>query len=248
MYRRAVNEALGIAVVTVIVPLVLPLFMLTIFSRVFSLVTSIPSFPGTTGYVTYLAPAVIVMATMLGAPGAAVSTAVELQTGFFDRMRLAPLGAGISTTARRLADATRLAFFSVVLTIAAWIDGVPINHWPLALTVAMVLGTSWGIAYGGLTLAACLRTASAETAQAMVPLFFPILFMSTGFVPMALLPHWLQSIARYNPVSYICDAIRQANAGHLAGGPLWKAALGILVVGVATQALIRVAIRRLAES
>lgn len=243
MYRRAVHEALSVPATTMLVPLILPIFMLTIFGRVFASVAAIPGFPQGVGYAAYIAPSVVITGTMLGSPTTGISTAMELQTGFFDRMRLAPLGTGMSMVARRAADGTRLAFFAVVLTVAAWVDGVPIENWPLALGVAVVLGAAWGVVYGGLALAASLRTANAETVQAMVPLFFPVLLMSTGLVPMPLLPDWLQEIARYNPVSYICDSMRSATAGEFAASATWKALLGIAIAGVVTQVLVQLSSR-----
>ncbi|HEU5141766.1 MAG TPA: hypothetical protein VFU04_01280, partial [Solirubrobacterales bacterium] len=80
---------------------------------------------------------------------------------------------GFNLLVRRLADATRLASFGAALTFAAWVSGAEIDNWPLALLVAASLAGVWGVAYGGLTLSVCLRTANIETAQALVPLFFP---------------------------------------------------------------------------
>jgi ABC-2 type transport system permease protein len=248
MYRRAIREALSVPATTVMVPLVLPVFMLTIFGRVFSSAAELPGFPHGVEYATYIAPAAVLVGIMLGSATAGISTAMELQTGFFDRMRLAPLGTGMSMAGRRMADGTRLAFFAVVLTFASWADGVPIENWPLALGVAVALGASWGVVYGALALAASLKTANAETVQAMVPLFFPVLLMSTSLVPMELLPDGMQTIARYNPVSYICDSMRSATAGHFDAACTWKALLGIAVAGIVTQALIQLASRGRAHS
>ena len=247
MYRRAIREALRVPATTILVPLVLPIFMLTIFGRVFSSAAQLPGFPHGEEYATYIAPAAVLVGIMLGSATAGISTAMELQTGFFDRMRVSPLGTGASMAGRRMADWTRLAFFAVVLTFASWVDGVPIENWPLAIGVAVALGASWGVVYGGLALAASIRTANAETVQAMVPLFFPILLMSTSLVPMDLLPEWLQAIARYNPVSYICDSMRSATAGDFAAASTWKALLGIAIAGIFTQVLIQLASRRRAH-
>ncbi len=246
LYRRAVREALRVATATIFVPLVLPLFMLFIFARVFASLVHVPGFSHGGAYSAYIAPAIILMGAMLGSPTAGVSTAVELQTGFFDRMRLAPGGCNPSLIARRLADCTRLAFFAVVLILAARLDGVAIHDWPLAAALTVGLSAWWGVSYGGLSLSACLRTSSAETSQALVPLFFPILFMSTAFVPMGLLPGWLQPIARYNPVSYLGDTIRQAFAGHVVATSFWRAVLGTACVMAFTQMLVRRARVRLA--
>jgi len=238
MYRRSLREVTRVLISTTFVPLLLPVFMLTIFARVFSAVVNVPGFAGSTAYAGYITPAVILMAVMLGSPTAGISTAVEIQTGFYDRMRMSPAGVGPSMLARRLADATRLAGFVLILLVAARIDGVSVRNWPLALLVSVTLGAWWGVAYGGVALSVCLKTGSAELAQALIPLFFPILFMSTAFMPLQLLPGWLQGIARYNPVSYLCDVIRGALSGHVPAGALWRALLGIVMVTAFTQFLV----------
>jgi ABC-2 type transport system permease protein len=234
-----------VATATIFVPLVLPLFMLFIFARVFASLVRVPGFSHGGHYSAYIAPAVILMGAMLGSPTAGVSTAVELQTGFFERMRLSPAGCDPSLLARRLADCTRLAFFAAVLILASRLDGVPIANWPLAVVVTVALSVWWGVSYGGLSLSACLRTSSAETSQALVPLFFPILFMSTAFVPMKLLPGWLQPVARYNPVSYLADTIRESFAGHVVAASFWRAVIGTACVMAITQVLVRRARARL---
>jgi ABC-type multidrug transport system permease subunit len=62
--------------------------------------------------------------------------------------------------------------------------------------------------------------------------------MSTAFMPLPLLPGWLQAIARYNPVSYLADVIRGSLAGHIGTQSLWKALLGVAIVTVFTQTLV----------
>jgi ABC-2 type transport system permease protein len=245
MYWRAVRESLRVSVATILVPLVLPVFMLTIFAQLFSTITAVSAFGHATAYVSYITPAAIVMGAMLGSPTTGISSAMELQTGFLSRIQMSALSVSANLFIRRLADATRLAGFGVFLTVAAEIAGADIKNWPLALAAAIVFAAVWGVAYGGLTLSVCLRTANIENAQALVPLFFPILFMSTAMVPMKALPTWLQDIARYNPVSYICDALRYAEAGHINVASCEKALIGIAVVALLTQTLVWRAERKL---
>lgn len=238
MYRRALREALRVSIATIVIPLVLPLFVLTIFAQVFTAVMSESAFGSREAYVQYITPAAVLMGAMLGSSTAGISSAMEIQTGFMDRIRISALSIGRNLAIRRLADATRLGAFAVVLLIAAQICGAGIENWPLGLAVAVLGAAAWGVVYGGLTLSVCLRTGSIENAQGLVPLFFPILFMSTALVPKPLLPDWLQAIATYNPVSYVCDAMRLAAAGEIDADVALKAAAGVAAVGLVTQALV----------
>ena len=235
--RRALREARRLLLVVVAVPLVVPVFVLAVFSRVFEAVVRIPNFEGGSTYVQYIAPAALLMAVMLSFTGA-TSVAVERQNGFYDRMRISPRGVGASNTARRIADAVKVALFALVLIFVSRLSGAEIESWVAVLTTGVVLSALWGLAYGGLAFAISLRLARPEAAEAVLPLFFPLLFMSSAFLPLVLLPGWMQPIARYNPLTYLADAIRSAYTGSVDMSAVGWSLLGIAAVGVVTQLLV----------
>ena len=247
MYRRAVRETRRIILVVTAVPLIVPIFMLVVFSGVFAPIMGSAGFAGAPNYVTYIAPGATLMAVMLSATGA-VSVAVERQTGFYDRMRISPRGPRYSNLARRVADATKLFMFALVLVIVSWLAGASTELWVQALVVGTVLPTLWGFVYGGISFALCLRTGKAELAEAVLPAFFPLLFVSSAFVPVALLPDWMATIARYNPLTYLVDTIRQAYLGAIQASSLGWAILSIVLVGIASQLLVMRAERKVAIS
>jgi ABC-type multidrug transport system permease subunit len=237
MYRRAVRETRRIIVVVIAVPLVVPIFMLLVFSRVFEPIIRVAGFTAVDSYVQYIAPGTILMAVMLSATGA-VHVAVERQGGFYDRMRISPLGPGASNLARRAADATKLILFALVLVVVSWVSGAQVHNWPLVLLLGTSLPALWGFAYGGIVFSVCLRTGKPEMAEALLPVFFPLLFMSSAFVPTSLLPGWIRTFATYNPLTYLCDAIRGAYLGHVQARPLIIALLTTAALGLVTQLLI----------
>jgi ABC-type multidrug transport system permease subunit len=53
-----------------------------------------------------------------------------------------------------------------------------------------------------------LATRNPETVQSLTPPFFLFLFVSSGFIPVATLPGWLQAFARNQPVSIFTDTVR----------------------------------------
>jgi ABC-2 type transport system permease protein len=83
---------------------------------------------------------------------------------------------------------------------AAGPAGVPVL---VALSILITLG------FGSVGALAALRTGSGEAVQGMFPLFFVFLFLSSQAMPRDLIQHgWFQTIATYNPVSYLLEAIR----------------------------------------
>jgi ABC-2 type transport system permease protein len=252
LYRRSLRELRALGPQTLVAPLVVPTFFLLAYSGLFSEIftrldihiNGVPGFGSTIHYVQYVLAGPIVMSALLGTASAGIGVAVERQLGFYDRMALSPLGPSLSQIGRRLGDGTRIALFVVVLTLVAWAAGAHIANWPLALGVTVPLAAALGMAYGGFAFSLCLRTGSAEAAQAVTPLFIPVLFMSTAFVPAQLIPDWLRPIVDYNPLSVVCDTIRQAYAGDVNGSTLLLSVVEVGVLGAVTQVLIIRAERR----
>jgi ABC-2 type transport system permease protein len=252
MYRRSLRELVALGPQTLVAPLLVPCFVMLVYSGIFSAafvrfhvrVAGLPGFGSSPHYIQYLIAAPVVMAALFATASSGIGVAVERQLGFYDRMQLSPLGPRVSQIARRLGDGTRIAIFVVILTVVGWAAGAHIANWPLTLAVTVTLGSSLGIAYGGLAFSLCLRTGSAEAAQVITPLFLPVLFMSTAFVPLPLISGWLHTVAEYNPLSAVCDAIRLANVGQVSGAALLKSAVGIGGLGLITQTLVIRAERR----
>lgn len=245
--RRSLREFRRLILVVVAVPLIVPIFVLTVFSRVFEAVIQIPAFEGGTSYAQYVVPAALLMSVMLSAT-AATSVAVERQSGFYDRMRISPRGVRSSNSARRLADGLKVGGFAFVLIVISWFNGAKIESWPLVLVLGVGLSVLWGIAYGGMAFAVSLRSGRPEAAEAVLPLFFPLLFMSSAFLPLPLLPSWMQTIARYNPLTYLSDTMRNAYMGQLDWAALGWSMVGIAVLGALTHVSVRAAEVRAAHT
>lgn len=243
LYGRAIRETRRILWVVAAVPLIVPTFMLTVFASVFAPVLARSDLDVGGNYTQYVAPGAILMATMLSATGA-VSVAVERQNGFYDRMRISPAGPRASNISRRLADGTKLLGFSAVLVIVSVIAGAPVRNWPALVLLGVVMPAVWGVVYGGFAFAACLWSARAEYAEAILPAFFPLLFLSSAFVPLQQTSGWQAAVAQYNPLTYLCDAIRSAYTGALDGRAIGISIATLLVTGVVTQMLIALAERR----
>jgi len=232
MYGRAAQETLRIALVIMAVPLLVPIFMLTVFAPAFGRILQTSGLSGAESYVQYLAPGAVLMAVMLPAT-ASVSVAIERQSGFYDRMRISPRGPRMSNLARRAADGTKLVIFAAILVVVSWLAGAEVRNWPMLILLGVVLAALWGFAYSGLSFALCLRTGKPEIAEALLPAFFPLLFVSSAFVPVDQLPDWMQVAAAVNPLTYLSDAIRGAYTGSVPTG-------SVLIAVACTVALIAV--------
>jgi ABC-2 type transport system permease protein len=60
-------------------------------------------------------------------------------------------------------------------------------------------------------------------------LTFPLIFISTAFMPLALLPDWMQTLANINPITFTTNALRGLTLTGFEWGTILAAA-GVLVV------------------
>jgi ABC-2 type transport system permease protein len=70
--------------------------------------------------------------------------------------------------------------------------------------LAVLLGTG----FAGFTVSAALGTGNAAATQGASFIFFPFTFLTASFVPLDLLDGWLKTAARFNPITYVLEAMR----------------------------------------
>ncbi len=116
------------------------------------------------------------------------------------------------------------------------------------LLLILFLSGVFGIAFAGLSFIAALLTKSEQAVSALSLLMFPVVFMSTAFVPAELMPGWMQSCQRVEP-RHVPDRgdPRPDDRAATTGAPSAAALLADAIVGVVLLAVTLWAFRRLAD-
>ena len=110
---------------------------------------------------------------------------------------------------RILSDGVRIIAQASVVIVTAFVMGARYETGIAGLVVMIFLASIFGMAWAGLSNIVALRTRNAEVTMVIgIILLFPILFLSTGFMPSSLLPDWLDTVAKFNPLTYLIDAER----------------------------------------
>ncbi len=172
--------------------------------------------PGNTPYVDYMIPGIFVQTVMFGAVSTSVGLAEDLQKGLIERFRALPMSRSAVLAGRTTADGLRNVFVVLIMTGVAYVVGFRILDGVLEyilgalILLAFAYSMSWGFAAIG------LAAPNSETAQVMsFPILVPLTFASTAFVPIQVLPGWLQAFARHQPVSVVIDGARSLMVGHI---------------------------------
>jgi ABC-2 type transport system permease protein len=209
-----------------------PVIFVVLFRYVFGGAISVPAHFG--GYINYLMPGIFVQTIVFGSLTTGVGLAEDLQKGLVDRFRSLPMARSAVLVGRTLADLVRNFFVVILMAVVGYLVGwrPSTNALSIACGIGLVLAFSYSLSW--MFAIVGLVAPDSETAQAAsFPLLAPLVFASSAFVPVATMPAWLQGFAEHQPVSVVCDAVRDLTAGGPASGDVLGAIawiVGIVVV------------------
>ena len=221
-----------------------PLVQLLVFSQLYQSIVALPAF-GEESYLTYLAPGQIVFAAFMAVGWGAYGMLVEYRSGYLDKLRASPI-ARWSILAGEIAPLFVLsAVMGAIILLASLLLGADLVTGVPGFLVIMVLCGAFGLAFSGVSFIPALLTRSEQATSALSLLIFPLLFISTAFVPRELMPGWMQSVNDWNPITSVIEAIRALMVEGFDWVAIGQAFLAIAVVGLVLQAGTLWAFRRL---
>jgi ABC-2 type transport system permease protein len=121
--------------------------------------------------------------------------------------------------------------------------GIDIASGPAGVLVLLVYATLVALSFGALGAFLALRLGSGEAIQAMFPVLFVFLFISSMNAPRDLIGvDWFRIAATLNPVSYMIECVRSLiisgwDGQALALGFGFVAVIGVVSLTLASRAL-----------
>ena len=239
LYARNVRQFPRIPTVLVF-GIMMPIIQLLLFGSIFSATTETPGHPYQgQNYYSFILPAIILLTAFLGMANSSAAFIVDLRTGYFDKLRTTPANPAAILFARILAETTRVTVQATMILLIAIIptNGVILDaaiKTGFAGAVVMILASVvFSTMVSGLfALALAMKTRSDQATQSAFPLFFILLFLSTAYMPEALLPGWLQNVVKLNPIDYLIQGLRSLVFDG------WSEALPNIGIGLAFGAAI----------
>jgi ABC-2 type transport system permease protein len=184
-------------------------------------------------YAAFQLPISLLLAASFGT--AALYLVEDIEGGYFDKLRAAPVSRSALVIGRLLAEAVKSLFITAVLVILALPFGVSIASGPIGFLLLLVLTALWAVVFAGFMQLIALKTRSAAATNSGGLVFFPLLFLTPNFVPRELLTRPMEIAATLNPVTYVMEALRSLVLQDLTWAPLARgfgvvAVLGVLMV------------------
>lgn len=162
-------------------------------------------------YLDFLLPGVCAMTVLFGASQAGIELVRDLQTGFAQRMARSTARPGALLAGKLAADVSRLLLQAAVVALLGLLLGARLAPAAAPVLVAGLGLALFAAAYAALSSAIALATGQQEGMAVFVHLVnMPLLFTSTALVPARQMPAWLEGVARWNPLSRVADALRDA--------------------------------------
>lgn len=225
-----------------------PLIQLLVFSQLYKDIVQLPGFSGTTtSYLAYLAPGQVAFTALMAVAWSGYGLLVEYRTGYLDKLRAYPIGRWAILAGEMVPLFFQSAVMAGIVLIVSLLLGATIVTGVGGFLLILALSGAFGIAFAGTSFIPALLTKSEQATSTLSLLLFPLVFMSTAFVPKALMPGWMQVVNDWNPVTYVIEAIRALMVTGYDWAIVGRAVLSLAVLGVILQAATMVAFRRLAR-
>src|SRR5271165_4387515 len=214
---------------TIITVLITPLMIMLLFVYVFGGAIR----AGTSNYVNYLLPGILLIAIASGIAYTALRLFTDRQQGLFARFHSMPVSRSAVLWAHVLTSLVSNAISVVVIILVALLmgfrSGAGVLAWLAVAGILMLftLALTWLAVIPGLTA----KSVDGASAFSYPLVFLP--FISSAFVPTATMPAIVRAFAENQPVTSIVDTVRSLLNSEPIGNHIWIAlawCVGITVV------------------
>lgn len=188
-----------------------PIMFVVMFAYVFGGAIAIPgSDDGSSqAYREFLMGGIMAQTLVFTAFGVALSIANDRKNQAVDRFRSLPIANGAVLGGHAVANVIKALLPIALMSITGYIIGWRIRGTALETLGAYVLMFAFAFAmiWIGVLLGSLASTPEGVNGIAFVVLF-PLTFVASTFVPLSSMPEPLQTIAAWNPITTLADALR----------------------------------------
>jgi ABC-2 type transport system permease protein len=192
-----------------LITLVQPVVWLLLFGALFKSVAKIPGFHGS--YINFFTPGVVIMLAVFSAGWSGMGAVEDIQSGVMDRMLASPVWRGSLNAGSIAYAAAAMIVQAILIIILALILGADFKGGVIGVVVMMFVASLLAAVVASFSNAVGLVGRQRETVIGVVSFVqLPLIFLSTATMQASLLPQWMQTVAKFNPVNWAVVAARAA--------------------------------------
>lgn len=205
-----------------------PLIWLLLFGALFKAITRIPGFHGGS-YINFLTPGIVVMLAITSAGWTGMGFIEDINGGVMDRMLVTPAWRGALNAGSVLYAVFTILLQTVLILLLALVLGADFKGGIGGVLLLIVLAGLLGAAFASLSNGLAVLTRQRETLiGAVSSVILPLTFLSSALMQQSLVPGWIRTVSKFNPVNWAAEAGRSAAMEKLDWG-LVGSRLGLLV-------------------
>ncbi len=138
----------------------------------------------------------------------AVTLVLDIQSGYFDRLAMTPVRRLALLLGLMVSDAVLVAALSIPVLIMGFAVGVRFESGILGMIAFVAISVVWAVVYAGFPYAIALKTGNPAAVNTSFLIFLPFVFLTPVFIPLEAMTDWMKTVATYNPVTYLLEALR----------------------------------------
>lgn len=175
-------------------------------------------------YITYLTPAIVIQSALAAAAVSGIGLVDDMDTGMFEKLLASPMDRGAMFLGKVLSEVVRIVVQTTIILLLGYVmlylqSGASVGTYLRTGLLGFIGVIAIAVIFGGAFMAfsniVALVTHDQEATTMIANLLtFPLLFISSAFVPLEVLPGWIQSVAVVNPITYGVDGVRAFMLGQ----------------------------------
>jgi ABC-2 type transport system permease protein len=167
---------------------------------------------GTSDYFSYMSVGILSFVVLFTAMFSGMSMVWDRRLGFLNKALSTPVARGSIIFAKVFSAVVRSLIQAGIVLLVAFLLGLQLNPNFNVFNAFGVFAALFLVCIGlsSIFILIAIRSTRWETQMAVVNLLnLPLLFGSNALFPTKLMPDWLQTFAKINPITYVTDATRQ---------------------------------------
>jgi ABC-2 type transport system permease protein len=209
-----------------------PMIWLLLYGQLFSRVPALRAGTGT--YIEFLTPGIVCMNAYFGGMWGGMAMITDLDRHVLERFLASPASRIAIVLSQIVRAGITAVLQAIILLLTGLALGVRVHGGALGWLVVLVASALLAMVFAGFSngLALVMRKEASMIAAANF-VGLPLMFLSSILLAEAVMPGWMQSLARFNPVNW---GVRAARNAVVVGGDWGPSGVYLALLLAATAA------------
>jgi ABC-2 type transport system permease protein len=199
----------------------MPLFFFMINAAAFRSIASLPGFP-TGSYLQFIAPTALFTSVFFTTTNLGTELALDISGGYLKKLLIMPISRLVIILSKFSEAAVLALLQGGIILILLMLIGVPVKTGILGVIAMFIMLMIFAMGWSCISMIAALRSGNPRVVQSMWMIVFPMLYLTTAQMPKGFLPHWYETIATYNPVTYVLEGTRAFMIDGWGAPAIWQ--------------------------